>query len=200
MAKLLAAFFVIVIISPSAFAVDSTDFNPVPIEVKAKGVGGVPVGTIIAWPVATNPEDMDKWLECNGQAVNPTAYPELFALIGGNTPDYRGLFLRGHGAQASTHYGAVTHQSAALGELQGDAIRNITGHLGYLTDTTDDNPIERSFSGVFYYYHGGGRQDIRAGDDRARLSGGFDASRVVPTSNENRPVNRAVRYLIRSLP
>lgn len=27
----------------------------------------------------------------------------------------------------STHYGAVTHSSAALGELQGDAIRNIWG-------------------------------------------------------------------------
>jgi hypothetical protein len=28
----------------------------------------------------------------------------------------------------------------------------------------------------------------------------FDASRVVPTSTENRPVNTAVRYLIRALP
>ena len=28
----------------------------------------------------------------------------------------------------------------------------------------------------------------------------FDASRVVPTASENRPVNQAVRYLIRALP
>jgi len=28
----------------------------------------------------------------------------------------------------------------------------------------------------------------------------FDSSRVVPTANENRPVNVAVRYLIRTRP
>ncbi len=41
--------------------------------------GGVPVGTIVAWPVATNPDDWDKWLECNGQSITRTAYPEIHA-------------------------------------------------------------------------------------------------------------------------
>ena len=54
-------------------------------------------------------------------------YPELVALIGGNVPNYQGVFLRGYGGQTSYHYGAVGHWSAGLGELQGDAIRNITG-------------------------------------------------------------------------
>ena len=35
-----------------------------------------------------------------------------------NTPDYRGVFLRGLGGN-----------STSLGELQGDAIRNITGNF-----------------------------------------------------------------------
>ncbi len=112
----------------TVLAGDATGFDPTRVAVVAKGAGGVPVGTIVAWPVAKNPEDMDNWLECNGQTVNATVYPELFALVGGTVPDFRGLFLRGHGAQASNHYGIVTHQSAGLGQLQGDAIRNITGH------------------------------------------------------------------------
>lgn len=52
---------------------------------------------------------------------------ELFALVGGHTPDLRGLFLRGHGSHTSTHYGTVTHKSAELGQVQGDAIREIWG-------------------------------------------------------------------------
>lgn len=38
--------------------------------------------------------------------------------------------MRGHGSQASTHYGVVTHQSGGPGQLQGDSIRNITGRFG----------------------------------------------------------------------
>ena len=39
-----------------------------------------------------------KWMVRNVYQANPsirTAYPELFAVIGGNTPDYRSWFLRG---------------------------------------------------------------------------------------------------------
>ncbi|MBS6830939.1 MAG: tail fiber protein, partial [Desulfovibrio sp.] len=53
-----------------ALGADATSFDPTRVEVKAKGSGGVPVGTIISWPVATNPEDMDNWLECNGQSIS----------------------------------------------------------------------------------------------------------------------------------
>ena len=49
------------------------------LEVEIPG-GGVPVGTIVAWPVATNPDDWDKWLECNGQSITRTAYPEICAV------------------------------------------------------------------------------------------------------------------------
>ena len=47
--------------------------------------------------------------------------------MGSRVPDYRGIFLRGQGSQTSTHYGTVTHSSAALGQLQGDGIRTIWG-------------------------------------------------------------------------
>ena len=46
-------------------------------------------------------------------------YPALSALVGSRMPDYRGIFLRGHGSQTSTHYGTVVHSSVSLGGLQG---------------------------------------------------------------------------------
>ena len=172
---------------------DATSFDPTRVEVKAKGSGGVPVGTIVAWPVATNPEDMDNWLECNGQSISPSVYPELFAVVGGQVPDLRGMFLRGYGAQTSSHYGSVVHQSGELGMVQGDAIRNITGSSG-------DSPN----SGAYYYGAlaggAGGARKFAGEGLRGRSAINFDASRVVPTAEENRPVNTAVRYLIRAHP
>ena len=51
----------------------------------------------------------DNYLECNGQRVDKSKYPKLYALMH-NVPDYRGVFLRGLGGN-----------SATLGVLQGDA-------------------------------------------------------------------------------
>ncbi len=82
----------------SAFATDATSFNPVNVSITATS-SSVPVGTIIAWPSATNPSDMDKWLECNGQSV-PTSYSDLRAIVGSTVPDYTGMFLRGTGGNA----------------------------------------------------------------------------------------------------
>ena len=117
-----------------AHSLDATSFNPTAVEVTAKATSSIPVGTIISWPVAQNPADWQNsdgsynWLECNGQSISKTVYPELFALVGGHTPDLRGLFLRGHGGN-----------SAGLGEQQGHAMRDISasgnisvGFGGYL--------------------------------------------------------------------
>ncbi|WP_165072719.1 phage tail protein, partial [Desulfovibrio sp. ZJ200] len=107
--------FLLFVPAQAAHGADATSFDPTKVAVKAQGSGGVPVGTIIAWPVATNPEDMSNWLECNGQSISRSVFPELFALVGRRVPDLRGLFLRGHGSHTSTHYGTVTHKSAELG-------------------------------------------------------------------------------------
>lgn len=162
------------------FGADSTSFDPTRVVVTAKGSGGVPVGTIIAWPVATNPDDMDNWLECNGQSVNPSVYPELSAVIGLQVPDLRGLFLRGMGGN-----------SANLGVRQEDAIRNISGSF---TGGHVSWPVTGAFrrTGVAYLFRHGGDQHT------SRFE--FDASLQVPTAEENRPVNMAVRYLIRARP
>jgi hypothetical protein len=111
------------------------------------------------------------------------------------------MFLRGHGSQAHSQVNGSTvgvtstnHESGALGVVQGDATRNITGDL-HIDDQFTLN------SGAFYtspVYNNRGADNA----DRDRNSMRFarlDISRVVPVATENRPVNVAVRYLIRAL-
>lgn len=158
---------------------------------------GVPVGTVITWASANNPNENGTWLECNGQSC--TAYPDLVKVLGSDTvPDYRGVFLRGLGSVTSTHYGTVQHQSNGLGELQGDAIRNIYG--SFLVDDAvglggyDMNcPPNGAFkTGKHVNY------DARSNAGPAGYWLSFNASYVVPTVNEDRPINRAVRYFIKA--
>lgn len=143
------------------------------------GGGGVPVGSIIAWPVAIDPPDMDSWLECKGQTITQTIYPELYAVVGNKVPDLRGLFLRGLGGN-----------SAALGVAQnyGTYVPNASVSLS-LNDISVNglwyNGIGESY--IWYYGPGGGS--------------GFSASQTISTGvNETRPMNMAVRYFIRAKP
>ena len=153
-----------------AFGADSTSFDPTTVQVKAKGSGGVPVGTIVAWPVAKNPSDMSNWLECNGQSISQSAFPELFAVTGAKVPDLRGYFLRGYGGK-----------SAGLGVHQDDAILDHQ-HTTSRGNWTGDN---------LPYFQGAGVQQ------GTHTTNGVVGAR---TASENRPVNKAVRYLIRARP
>ena len=142
------------------------------------------VGMVIAWTLATNPSD--SYLECNGQAVDGSKYPKLYQLMH-NVPDYRGVFLRGLGGN-----------SASLGELQGDAIRNITGTMG--GSASDKVGLWDYGTGVFYQFNLGRSSVEYSGRYYNYVSQGmgFDASRVVPVANENRPINKSVRYFIKA--
>jgi hypothetical protein len=155
---------------------------------------GVPIGTIIIWGAENNPAD-GTWLDCDGQST--ASYPELAAIYGTNIPDYRGMFLRGYGSTTINYgtYGAIAHTSGAVGEVQGTAIRNITGSTWGL-NTSDTNALNSVYTGAFYVKAYGYLNNTGRG-----VSGmvvGFDPSRVVPTAEENRPVNKAVRYLIKA--
>lgn len=116
-------------------------------------------------------------------ASQPRAYSELSALLGSQVPDFRGLFLRGHGGK-----------SAELGVQQGDAIRNVTG-----TFDARVAGMWREGTGPFRV-GGGGGQKVAVDGYGYPYDVSFDLSRCVPTASENRPVNQAVRYLIRALP
>lgn len=180
---------------------DAASFDPRPVVVIPKGSGGVPVGTIIAWPSLSNPADMGNWLECNGQSISAAAYPDLYAIVGASVPNYQGLFLRGYGSQNHTKNNGstvgttiTTHTSGGLGIVQGDTMRSIVGHIqvfhagiqdstGVFTSTGKDNP--------FWGY---------GSESKAYAGATFDNGTVTPVSGENRPVNMAVRYFIRALP
>jgi hypothetical protein len=118
-------------------------------------------------------------------------------MYGARVPDHRGLFKRGYGSQSynSGGYGEVWHTSGSLGQVQGDAIRNITGQAGA-------GPNRHSF---FSTWSGALTGANRGGGVNSGDAGGYyrdvrlDASLVVPTANENRPANTAVRYLMRAL-
>ena len=159
---------------------------------------GVPIGTIITWASSNDPKD-GTWLECNGQSCSK--YPQLVAVLGKSTvPDYRGVFLRGYGSHTSNHYGAVTHTSAALGILQGDAIRNITGQFSGITSgrSLGKYPNGIEVFKLLNISQQSFKPDYANDNTEMKSDISFDTSRVVPTSNENRPINIAVRYLIKA--
>ena len=198
MKRLLLLFLLCFGLALPGVAADGTSFNPTTISVKSVGAS-IPVGTVITWPSNSWPSDRDNWLECNGQSISSAVYPELVGLIGWNVPNYQGVFLRGYGGQTSYHYGAVGHWSAGLGELQGDTIRNITGDIESVLNRggyhSGSGVYSGFVSGVDYLFTtelGGGEGSEFIG----RVH--FDASRVAPVAQEIRPVNRAVRYLIKA--
>jgi hypothetical protein len=182
---------------------DSTSFDPTHVAIKPLSTDSTPVGVIREWPFPSDPPDMNKWLECNGQSITQAAYPELFALVGGNVPDFRGLFLRGHGSQVHVQENgsmigvtATTHVSGVLGAVQGDASRNVSGILYSGMAVIENNHIS-TWKGIAWPGRGP-RADGYPHWNEGEIY--LDLSRVTATASENRPVNVAVRYLIRARP
>ena len=168
---------------------------------------GVPAGTVIAYAGNNVP---DGYLLCDGRPVSASQYPALFRAIGTtyggnssafNLPDFRGMFLRGEGTYKATpgnpnHYEShpaystsTIYRSATLGTLQGDTIRNITGVVNGMPNG------QMGTSGVFFRTTAVGNGNVTPGVGNSDLN--FEASRVVPTANENRPANYAVKYCIK---
>lgn len=190
MKRLLLLFLLCFGLALPGVAADGASFDPTTVSVKS--TGGIPVGTVITWPSNSWPSDADKWLECNGQSISSAVYPELVGVVGSSVPDYRGIFLRGYGSQVSTHYGPVTHSSAGLGQLQGDAIRQISGEV----EVGRKEGKWPTATGLFSSRKAD--HSTSSGSDYSSGIINFDSSRVTPTAQEIRPVNRSVRYLIRA--
>ena len=190
--SLAASFILAVLCSTPALALDATSFDPLTVSVEALAISGVPVGTIIAWPVANNPEGWAEgnWLECNGQTISQAVYPELFAVVGSQVPDLRGLFLRGTGGNA-----------AELGEVQGDGVK--------LPDAGGSFAGRANLGAVIYWNNPYTGAFTLTDEVVIKAMGrGWDYDEVwrrvsfnlanVSTAPETRPINQAVRYLIRA--
>ena len=166
---------------------DSTSFDPTAVAVKAQSLGGIPVGTIISWPVAQNPDDFSNsdgtfnWLECNGQNFDTTVYPELFALVGPSVPDLRGR---------------VTWGSSNPGQFLSPGLPNVWATFGLLQQggaTAGGAAIQ----GYVYYpaaVNASWGTNVLTGLDASRCSSIYGNSTTV------QPPSYTVRYLVRARP
>ena len=146
----------------------------------------LPVGVPVPWPSATLPTG---WLKCNGAAFSAEEYPELAKAYPTNKlPDLRGEFIRGWDDGRGVDAGRQLLSS------QGDAIRNIEGFA--------DGGIGMSFDAIRGAFYDAGTRSARMPNNTTTIDKtddlGFDASRAVPTANENRPRNIAFNYIVRA--
>lgn len=169
--------------------------------------GGSPIGAIVAWNSSTMPSD-GEWLECNGQTVSAANYPDYVARFGTTLPDYRGLFLRGYGSTSHTkwngaYYGEseTTHSSGGIGAIQGDAVRNVTaaGFRAMIAKGSQPTSLFDVSDAVFGDITAGiGKQYALSGSMSTNISWlAFNLGRMTPVAGEIRPVNKAVKYIIK---
>lgn len=102
--------------------------------------------------------------------------------------------MRGAGSQPVDYPSTsnrTTYASEALGIRQGDAVRDIRGYVWlrgvkYQFDTYSGLSDTKKSSASY----------TQCSDEQG-MQIDFEASKVVPTANENRPVNYAVNYYIK---
>lgn len=155
----------------------------------------IPVGAIMPYSGKTAPTG---WLMLESNTVHDRVlYPKLYEHLLNNCPhliidddtfrlaDSKGMFFRGYDPEGSIDPDGVGRE---LLTGQGDAIRNITGYVGDVYNSNNSN-------GVFY---SNPTQSAFQGGSYSCPSTHFDASRVVPTSSENRPKNLNCTWIIKA--
>lgn len=157
------------------------------------GAGAPPIGIPFFWPLAAMPNTvMDEWsdmvfLKPNGASFSAATYPKLAKVWTGLViPDMRGEFPR------IWDDGRGVDSGRTLLSAQGDATRNITGSLYGVV-----NYQSGAATGAFTNPSSGNSVNLTTGQSGVG-NPNFDASRVVPTANENRPRNIAFNFLVRA--
>ncbi len=166
--------------------------TPESAELTPAAIGALSVGEFagipLPFPGAVAPAG---FLKCNGQAFNKTAYPILAARYPtGYLPDLRSEFIRGADDGRGVDAGRV------LLSAQGDAIRNITGKFANNGLAWGEGVSSSVGEGAFTRLEGYIPSNNNLGNVGCQYT--FDASKVVPTANENRPRNIAFNYIVRA--
>lgn len=151
-------------------------------------LSGYPVGAPIPWPVAVPPSG---YIIMTGQSFSATTYPRLAQAYPSLVlPDMRAEFIRGWDNGRGIDSGRVIRSA------QGDAIRNIVGSL----NDVYGGPVMAGSGAMNGVFMENSAQSYQNGSSifKRVASGLFDASRVVPTANDNRPRNIAFNYIVRA--
>ncbi len=152
----------------------------------------IPVGSPIPWPLIYPPFG---YFICNGSPFNKLQYPKLAeAYPSGRLPDLRGEFIRGWDDNRGVDGGR------GLLSWQGDAIRNITGSTQVIHAQMGGAPQTPVVIGVMASsrYATADTRSANGGASSDLTYFDIDASRQVPTANENRPRNVAFNYIVRA--
>lgn len=173
----------------SLLAAHLADADPHPQYLKITDIAKyTPVGVPLPYPSATPPTG---WLKCNGAVFDKVKYPGLAAVFpSGNLPDLRGEFIRGWDD------GRGIDAGRKILSAQGDAIRNIVGHIS----SVRRGPEGSDQADGAFRYDSNWSTKIRSTDlaDDWGSVVSFDASRVVPTAPENRPRSIAFNFIVRA--
>lgn len=165
----------------------------------------IPTGTITIW---TDNEIPEGYLECDGSLLNRETFKNIFDVIGTrygsgdgsttfNLPDLRGEFIRGW------DHGRGLDPLRELGTNQTDTMREITGTISKASTSmslfNEDSSEQVYASGAFEVTTG---EFIPTTSNAATETGitgsfGINLSNIMPTSNEIRPKNTALMYIIR---
>jgi len=187
---------------------EMADAGLLPDVLKNLGLGeGSPViGSPFPWPHAKMPNELFPsmagmvFLKSNGASFSDKSYPKLaLAYPGLKLPDLRGEFIRGWDD------GRAVDASRALLSSQTDAIRNIVGQTGLVltsSNTLGAGVITMVSQNYYPVYNNTPLGSINDNGSTATVYrekvAAFDASKSVPTANENRPRNIAFNYIVRA--
>lgn len=172
---------------------------------------GVPIGTIMMYPSTVLPDN--SWIFLYGQQLTTTEYPELWAFASASNnivasleewqnnrpgsfyqesstvfrvPDLRNYFIRS--------WDGPTGPTRVIGSKQGDAIRNITGWAENYGNGTGAKIAYGGAMTAEVTNIVGESEDLQGKSIRYT----FDASRVVPTADENRPINISYPFIMKA--
>ena len=170
---------------------DSSSFTPVNVSAVAPSGGAVPVGTVITWPFASHPDGWSegKWLECNGQTITSSAYPELYALGYSSVPDFRNRTLWGDTSPR-------TVKAASLPNITGTFQLKDNKHLiGCIRSTSGSFSSSGTASYRIY-----GTSSSSGGPSQMNFSASSSSSIYKDGVTTVQPPALTTRFLIRSKP
>jgi microcystin-dependent protein len=176
-----------------------------------------PIGAVTAFSGAAAP---DGWLLCQGQAVSRATYASLFAAIGithgqgdgsttFNLPDYRGRFLRGQANGSANDPDRASRTAMATGGATGDNVGSVQGNQM----STHRHETAMGFDNNGVFFHAGADNNPVHGSNvsspvrGASIAKGANAdgfavrtmrtSNEISPTNETRPINAYVNYIIK---